>query len=69
VTDLPVPAKPAPMVCPQCGKATDWTWDDTPGDEEWVIDGEWWYDPAAPEPRTGYTDSRWCYLRRQRSLT
>lgn len=57
-----MPRKPEPMICPRCGDSADWVFDDMDG--EWELDGEWWYDPAAPEPRTGYTCSRWCYLKR-----
>jgi hypothetical protein len=52
--------KPQPMECPQCGRVTDFVWDTK--DNEWELDGEWWYDPLAAEPRTGYVCSHRCVV-------
>lgn len=57
--------KPEPKVCAACNKEVDWVWGEgDEGCEEWVLDGQWWYDPGITEPRSGFTCSRRCYTRR-----
>lgn len=54
--------KPTPKICPVCGDRTDWVWDEK--DQEWELDGEWWFDPLAPDPKSGFVDSFHCWRRR-----
>lgn len=56
-----LPPKPNSLTCAVCGKQTDWVWDEK--EQEWDLDGEWWYDPSEVKPRTGYLDSLRCYRR------
>ena len=66
-TALTLPPKPAPLVCPECGEASDWIIAEHDPDDPWELDGEWWHDPLHdPNDLDSFVCSRRCYLPRYR---